>query len=629
MRRVAIAFFYDADGIVDDYMIYLIKSLKPFVERTVFVSNGKLQPQSLKKVKKIVPEIIERENKELDVGGYKAGLDYIGFDELKKYDEVILYNHTIFGPFYPFLEMFNEMEKRNVDFWGITAHKALAQAFFGGPAPYHIQSHFIAIRNTIISKSIFEEYWRNLPPINSYRDSVQYHEIRFTKYFSDLGFKHSVYMDDNKFQSLHPILEQVDKCIEERCPIIKRRSFFHDPIHVDCMAMNFPLALRVIEKTSDYDMELAWKNIVRTVKPREFTANSARLSILSDKSNENANRKIKLKIGVFIHLYYVNELDFIKKYISNINSKFDLFISTSNEENAKIIKKYFKKNLCYKKLTIRIVEQNRGRDMSSLFITFRDILLSDKYDVACRLHSKKSPQCSASQSAYFIEHLFENLLGSKSYVDNLLNLFQKDPNLGLVMPPIIHIGFGTLGFSWYSNKPKVEEICKKLHINVPLDDNTPVAPYGTMFWFRPKALHKLFEYKWNWEDFNAEPNHVDGGLAHALERTIAYTTHDAGYYSQHVLSTTEAPYNYVMLEYKLQKLMSYMPSPLAYEDIKYLDLQKSGEVSAQNTQMQVLHHIGSRKAYKNLRVALKIYRTEAIHSFIKSIKRLFRPKKRS
>ena len=626
MRRVAIAFFYDADGIVDDYMTYFIKSLKPFVERTVFVSNGKLQPQSLKKVKKIVPEIIERENEGLDVGGYKAGLDYIGFDELKKYDEVILYNHTIFGPFYPFSEMFNEMEKRDVDFWGITAHKAVANAFFGGAVPYHIQSHFIAIRNTIISKPIFEEYWRNLPPINSYADSVQYHEGRFTKYFEDLGFTHSVYMDDNNLQSLYPILEQVDKCIEERCPIIKRRSFFHDPLRVDWMAMNFPRALRIIKKTSDYDMGLAWKNIVRTVKPRELTANSARLSILSDKPNKSTNHKIKLKIGVFIHLYYIDELDFIKKYISNINCDFDLFISTSDKKNAKIIKKYFDKNICFKKLTIRVVEQNRGRDMSSLFITFRDILLSDKYDVACRLHSKKTPQCSASQSAYFIEHLFDNLLASKSYVDNLLNLFKKDPNLGLVMPPIIHIGFGTLGFSWYSNKPKVEEVCKKLDIKVPLDDNTPVAPYGTMFWFRPKALRKLFEYKWKWEDFNAEPNHVDGGLAHALERTIAYAAHDAGYYSQHVLSTTEAPYNYVMLEYKLQKLMAYLPSARLSDDIGILNMQRSSEAAAQYNQTLASIHIGSRKAYKNLKVALKIYRTEAIRSFIKSIKRLFRRK---
>lgn len=629
MKRVAIAFFHDADGIVDDYMIYLIKSLKPFVERTVFVSNGKLQPQSLKKVKEVVPEIIERENQGLDVGGYKAGLDYIGFDELKKYDEVILYNHTIFGPFYPFSEMFNEMEKRNVDFWGITAHKAETQVFFGGSVPYHIQSHFIAIRNTITSKPNFEDYWRNLPPINSYADSVQYHEGRFTKYFEDLGFKHSVYLDDDKLQSHHPILEQVDKCLEERCPIIKRRSFFHDPLRVDWKAINFPRALRIIEKTSDYDMGLAWKNIIRTVKPRELTANSARLSILSDKSNEVSNNSIKLKIGVFIHLYYVDELDFIKKYITNIPCDFDLFISTSDENNAEIIKKYFKNNICYKKLTIRVVEQNRGRDMSALFITFRDILLSDKYDVACRLHSKKTPQCFPSQSAYFIEHLFENLLGSKSYVDNLLNLFQKDPNLGLVMPPVIHIGFGTLGFSWYTNKPKVEEICKKLHINVPLDDNTPVAPYGTMFWFRPKALRKLFEYKWNWEDFNAEPNHVDGGLAHALERTIAYATHDASYYSQHVLSTKEAPYNYVMLEYKLQKLMSYMPTPLLHNDIYFLDLQKNSEAAAQNNQPPELLHIGSRKAYKNLKIALKIYRAEAIHSFIKSVKRLFRHKKRS
>ena len=55
-------------------------------------------------------------------------------------------------------------------------------------------------------------------------------------------------------------------------------------------------------------------------------------------------------------------------------------------------------------------------------------------------------------------------------------------------------------------------------LKVPLDDHMPVTAYGTMYWFRIDALKKIFE--WRWRDYNPEPNHIDGGLAHVQERLL-------------------------------------------------------------------------------------------------------------
>ncbi|WP_245257340.1 rhamnan synthesis F family protein [Pseudochrobactrum sp. AO18b] len=95
---------------------------------------------------------------------------------------------------------------------------------------------------------------------------------------------------------------------------------------------------------------------------------------------------------------------------------------------------------------------------------------------------------------------------------------------------------------------------------MPLDDDTPVAPYGTMFWFRPAALKKLFAHEWKWEDFNAEPNHIDGGLAHGLERTICYVAADAKFISMQIMNPSQASFNYCMAEYKLQDILALAPA---------------------------------------------------------------------
>ena len=53
---------------------------------------------------------------------YKEGLERIDYNSQDLYDEVLLVNQTCYGPVFPFSELFGEMEKRDCDFWGVSAH---------------------------------------------------------------------------------------------------------------------------------------------------------------------------------------------------------------------------------------------------------------------------------------------------------------------------------------------------------------------------------------------------------------------------------------------------------------------------------------------------------------------------
>ena len=121
MKRVAIYFFYDKDGVVDRYVNYFLEDFKQNLDRLIVVCNGKLTPEGREEFSKYTNEIIVRENKGFDVWAYKEGIEYIGWDNLKNYDELIMLNMTIMGPIYSFKEMFDEMDSRKeLDFWGIT-----------------------------------------------------------------------------------------------------------------------------------------------------------------------------------------------------------------------------------------------------------------------------------------------------------------------------------------------------------------------------------------------------------------------------------------------------------------------------------------------------------------------------
>ena len=147
VKRCAIFLFYDKDGIVDDYIVYLLNDLHKNTDYILAVCNGYVNPEGMKKLSSAADEVLPRVNAGMDVGGYREGMFYLGFRQLKQYDELIILNYTFFGPLFPFSEMFDAMNGRDLDFWGITKHHYVPfdpiRNDPSGNLPEHIQSYFM------------------------------------------------------------------------------------------------------------------------------------------------------------------------------------------------------------------------------------------------------------------------------------------------------------------------------------------------------------------------------------------------------------------------------------------------------------------------------------------------------
>lgn len=557
MRRVAFYLFYDNDGVVDDYVLYKLRMLRVQVETIFFVSNSEVSADSLEKIKPLIDVLHVRKNVGFDVWAYKESIEAFGWNNIRQYDEAIFLNYTFYGPIFPFSELFGQMESADVDFWGVSAHAEVSPNPFTGNGilPFHIQSHFIAVRKKLIESEAFYKYWSEMPMINSYEESILKHEARFTKHFSDLGYRFLVHIDPRSYNTVHPVFSEIDLTIERRSPILKRRPFFHDPAYLESEAIDVKRALDLVRDTSDYDVSLIWKNLIRTTPLRTLYSNLEQLSVLSDVHiDERPEHTVPTKTAVIAHVYYLDMLDEMFASINNIPEPFSLYVTTDTEEKKHCIERFFLQ-AGFLSCTVLVCESNFGRDTSALLITCRDIVLGGNYDLICRVHSKKSPQDGWSKASMFKRHLFDNLLASRAYVKNVFSLFENEPWVGVAMPPVVHIGYPTLGHGWFSNRARAVTVARQLGIGVDLDIETPIATYGSMFWFRPTALRKIFEHRWAWADFD-EKHYGDGDLPHVLERLMTYCAQDAGYLSRCILTPKQASKNYVKLEYKLQALSS-------------------------------------------------------------------------
>lgn len=564
-KRLGIFFFYDKDGIVDGYVDYLLQNIMSFFEKLIVVCNGRLSAEGKQLLKKYTMDLIVRENVGLDVGAYKEAMEYIGWDQLQLYDEAVIFNHTIMGPVYSFEEMFSAMNRRDLDFWGITKYGREEFDPFGyseyNYLPEHIQSHFLVFRKSLLKEKAFRQFWEELPVIKSYNESIGLFESAFTKKFSDKGFRWDVYVNTDDYEGIttYPLMNYPKELIgKKRCPIFKRRTFFqpYDYVLSNTVGQAAVELMQYLSENSLYDVDMIWENILRTCNQADFAKNLQLQYVLPSGIAPEKEMEEYLqtkKLALIMHLYFEDLIQESLHYAESMPETADVYITTDTKKKKQAIERAFSQLRCGK-LEVRLIE-NRGRDVSSLLVGVKDVIM--EYDIACFVHDKKTAQIKpGSVGEGFAYKCFKNTLYNRKFVYNVIGCFKENPRLGLLAPPVPNHGnfFTTLGWEWSVNFENVQKLADKLGIRVPMDEKKePIAPLGTFFWFRPAALKTLYEYDWQYEDFPEEPNGIDGTLLHAVERVYPYAVQQEGYYPATLLADRFASIELNNLEYYVRE----------------------------------------------------------------------------
>ena len=230
------------------------------------------------------------------------------------------------------------------------------------------------------------------------------------------------------------------------------------------------------------------------------------------------------KTAVQIHIFYEDLiLDIINK-TNNIPIKFDLYISTTSFELRNIILKFIVQYSKANKYEIIILE-NKGRDVLPLLIQLKTKI--KKYKYLCHIHSKKSlknPNLGFSWRNY----LYNNLLGNKRIVSEILSDFENNDKLGFIFPETF---YGIIKEKSKLRKKTLQYmkfILKNLFPNSS-PGNLIDFPAGNMFWARTKAIFQIFEFNFNIK-FEREKDQTNDTIMHGIERIWLYLVKLNDYY---------------------------------------------------------------------------------------------------
>ncbi|WP_341975315.1 rhamnan synthesis F family protein [Microbacterium sp. LTA6] len=554
---------------MDDYVPFALAGLREHAAHVLVVVNGALSDAGRVALESVSDEVLVRENSGFDIWAHKDALDHVGA-RIAEFDEVLLTNDTWFGPVRPYGPVFERMGERSTDFWGMTDHaREVPNPFTGkGVLPYHLQSFWIAVRREMFLSDAWVQYWRDLPEMPSYFDAVLKHETIFTEHFAERGFTHDVAYPSADYPTDHPALFNADLLLRDDCPLLKRRQFFHYPPYLDRHAV---IGRRVLRDVEDYGypMPVLWQNLARNVAPKVLNADAGMMEVLPD-VDVSYDPERPYRIAVIAHVPHARDLDELLSSTDDIGQSHTLFVTTTTDEDAATITQRLAEQGTGDRAAseVRVVPA-RGRDMSAFFVGMRDVLVSGDFDLIVKVHTRRPKNRSANAIRYFRRHQVDNLLGSPGYFANVLALFQREPGLGIVMPPMIHVGYATPGKGWAYYLPRAKEVAAQLGIRVPFDGVSPLAPLGGMWICRPAALAPLTRPDWRVEDFDKPSKRRKADLARVLERLVVYGAGEDGFHARTVMSLEHAGISHVSMEYKLDQLASTTPG-YPIEQIQFL-----------------------------------------------------------
>lgn len=255
MNRLALFSIFDEEGIVDEYVYYLLQELQSVANKVIVIINGNITSSSWERLQEYSVQVIQRENVGFDAGAYKDILfNHLGIDNVKKYDELILCNDTFYGPFVHLKEIWKSFDAKNIDFWGLH--------FLQLGYSYCVSSFFLVFRKKILLDDRFYEYWNKNIDITCKDIKLVYATFESGLFYElcDMGYRYDTYADKGDYHMMYHIMLCPDYVIKKyNAPIIKKKAFSDRFFHSE----DINKAILYVAAEKDYDIDLIYKSVSR------------------------------------------------------------------------------------------------------------------------------------------------------------------------------------------------------------------------------------------------------------------------------------------------------------------------------------------------------------------------------
>jgi len=605
MNRGLVYFHFDPHHQVRDYVVAALSSLRPHANHILLVSNSPISEVDRARLATCCDEILPRPNEGLDVGAYRAGLEHLGWERLADFDELILTNHTYYAPLRPWEEVLTRAAGwGDISFWGMTDHATMRPHPFLAQRelPRHLQSHWIAVRRRLLTDPAFREYWEQMPPVSSYRDSIQWHESRFTGHFAELGHTWQVAFPVDRYRSENPAIEEAPALLADGCPLLKRRALFHDPLHQDRQAVVGGELLEAAARAG-YSEDLILSDVVHTAAARDLIVNAGLTEVVTGcvpgaagAGAETSSPERRPTGCVVVHVPAGREAleraeaDGLAQRLASLPAHWRVVVTSPERLDAADLERVTGRRPSQEDtqedsahgegdVSFRLVRDLDPRGTIAFLTQCDDLWDPGRGDdgdeggdggpLVLRITVGPPPVPGTRADDVAHRQALDCLLDSPGYTAGLIDLFARHPGLGVAMPAAGHIGQAHGGPTWDGLAGAAKALSRRLGLSAELDPLAPVAPPGAMFMARPEALRTLSEGA---KELVRLTDQAAAGAeqsaerlrraraAEVLELLTVYAAMSSGFHPREVLTPVWAGRLYGALAYKHRVVTADLPA---------------------------------------------------------------------
>lgn len=189
IKRVAIYASYSNANKIEDYVIYYLSKLKEDTDLIVYVCDNPLADEEVQKINNVADIVITGRHGEYDFGSYKRGYLYLLEKKLLgEFEELVFCNDSCYGPIESFERIFKVMQRRRLDFWGLTQNSQFSD---------HLQSYFLVFGKAVFQSAVFREFIIGVTKEKSVQMVINKYEVNLTKTLSENGFLWGSFVDTN------------------------------------------------------------------------------------------------------------------------------------------------------------------------------------------------------------------------------------------------------------------------------------------------------------------------------------------------------------------------------------------------------------------------------------------------
>lgn len=550
-RRLIVYAFGRIARVVDDFALLALAALRPHAERIVVVVPSGSAAENIADVHALADDVIESPFETFTSDVYRWALSREA--ALDDADEVVLTGDSWFGPIG---NLSAAVARAALDPAPIRAMvepaRHLPEAFPEAGYPGVTSAWtWTAIRREVFLSPLLNRLW----PKASTETRVSA-ERQFLDGAAAEGIEVSFIHPAADYPSSDPALYTPLLLIRDGYPLLATGIFGLYPPFLD----RFAVVGRVIIDdvvARGYPASALWQHLARTTPPKALYAIGGALEVLATPIAPFDSSR-PLRVAVIIHVGDVDALTAVLDRLENLPVPYALYLTTTDGSRAARLQTIVeqREDTRRESFEIRVTPPSAGRDMSDFFVGCRDVLLGGDTDIVIKLHTRRMRRKTANVKRYFRRYQFENLLDSPEHAAGILAMFQRESGLGFVFPPMMHVGYSTMGRGWAGLKDKARALGSELGIHVPYDSVSPLAPYGGMFYARPEALALLSSRRWRYRDYGRKGTARFQHLGHLQERMIVLAGAEAGFHARTVLTPEHASISHTALESKTDYLFA-------------------------------------------------------------------------